>query len=86
MTNAFYLGYTLGYVMIGMLVCNLRFWYSIFLIMVYGSSIIVYIWKSQVYEDRREILGHYIYSLGCLMIFVPIILWNNERQSRNFFK
>jgi hypothetical protein len=46
MTVALYLGYTLGYLTIGMVVCNLRFWYSIFLILVYGSSVTVYIWKS----------------------------------------
>ena len=46
MMIALYLGFTLGCLMIGMVVCNLRFWYSIFLILVYGSSVTVYIWKS----------------------------------------
>lgn len=42
-SKALYLGFTLGLVMISMIVCNLRFWYSIFLCNIYAVSIAIYI-------------------------------------------
>ena len=42
-SKALYLGFTLGLVMISMIVCSLRFWYSIFLSMLFGVSIAIYI-------------------------------------------
>ena len=43
--KALYIGFTLGLVMISMIVCNLRFWYSLFLSLFFGISISVYIGK-----------------------------------------